>query len=95
MSRRVRRYDEAAACWRRLLDLGGGPSRVVREASEALAIHHEHRVRDLGAARTFALRSLEHGRHPAWADAVRHRLSRIERKMERRKTGALRLDMYD
>jgi uncharacterized protein YprB with RNaseH-like and TPR domain len=95
MSRRVRRYDEAAACWRRLLDLGGGPPRVVREASEALAIHHEHRVRDLGAARTFALRSLEHGRHPAWADAVRHRLARIERKMERRKTGALRLDMYD
>ena len=95
LSRRARRYDEAAACWRRLLDLGGGPSHVVREASEALAIHHEHRARDLAAAKTFALRSLEYGRHPAWADAVRHRLARIERKIESGKTGALRLDMYD
>src|SRR5207249_3339960 len=57
LSRRARRYDEAAACWRRLLEVGGCPPRLAREASEALAIHHEHRLRDLVAAKTFAMRS--------------------------------------
>ncbi len=79
--RRARRFDEAAACWRRLLELRGCSRATVREATEALAIHHEHRARDLAAAKTFALRSLEGGSDPAWADAVKHRLARIERKM--------------
>jgi hypothetical protein len=35
-------------------------------------IHHEHRVRDLAAAKAFALRSLEHGTPRGWHDAVRH-----------------------
>ena len=38
-------------CWRELLDIRGCPPAIVREATEALAIHHEHRVRDLPAAR--------------------------------------------
>ena len=79
--RRAHRHDEAAACWQRLLDVHPCPRQVWREATEALAIHHEHRMRDLAAAKTFALRSLERGREPAWADATRHRLARIERKM--------------
>ena len=45
-------------CWQQLLEWPGCPPSVVREASEALAIHHEHRVRDLAAAKAFALRSL-------------------------------------
>jgi hypothetical protein len=81
--RRSRAYDEAAGYWRQLLDVRGCPRHVAREASEALAIHHEHRVRDLETARAFALRGLEDGVQPAWNEAVRHRLARIERKMGR------------
>jgi uncharacterized protein YprB with RNaseH-like and TPR domain len=80
-ARRARRYEDAAARWRQVLDVAGCPQRVAREATEALAIHHEHRSRDLAAARAFAQRSLDMGMRPAWNDAVRHRLARIERKM--------------
>ena len=82
-ARRSRRYEEAAARWRQVLEVPGCPPHVAREATEALAIYHEHRVRDLAAARSFALRSLEGAAQPAWNDAVRHRLARIERKIER------------
>lgn len=80
-ARRGRRFDAAAGRWRELLDAPRCPPHVAREATEALAIHHEHRVRDLAAAKMFALRSLETGPEAAWGDAVRHRLARIERKM--------------
>ena len=79
--RRARRFDAAADCWRQLLDERGCPPQVAREATEALAIHHEHRVRDLAAARAFALRTLEADGRPRWARAAEHRLARIERKM--------------
>ena len=79
--RRGRQYDEAAGCWRQLLDVCGCPRHIAREATEALAIHHEHRARDLAAARAFALQSLESGAPSAWNQAVQHRLARIERKM--------------
>ena len=84
--RRARRHAEAAACWRRLLDLPGCPRHIACEASDALAIHHEHRVRDLASARTFALRSLEtveRGLQPRRTEAVERRLTRIARKMAR------------
>ncbi len=86
-SRRSRAYGEAAGYWRQILDVRGCPSHVGCEASEALAIHHEHRVRDLAAAKAFALRSLESGTH--WNEAVRYRLARIERKMSASDRGAL------
>jgi uncharacterized protein YprB with RNaseH-like and TPR domain len=79
--RRSRRFDEAAGCWRQVLEVPGCPAPSAREATEALAIHHEHRARDLAAAKTFALKSLDEQARPAWNDAVRHRLARIERKM--------------
>ena len=82
VERRARRYNEAAAAWRRLLQVASCPALMAREANEALAIHHEHRVRDLAAAKMFALESLENGREDSgWSDAVQHRLQRIERKM--------------
>jgi hypothetical protein len=56
---------------------------VRRAAAEALAIHHEHRVRNLPAARAFALKSLENPGGMAWRNAVRRRLTRIDRKLER------------
>jgi uncharacterized protein YprB with RNaseH-like and TPR domain len=92
-ARRARRYEDAAALWRQVLGVAGCPQRVAREATAALAIHHEHRSRDLAAARTFAQLSLDTGMRPAWNNAVRHRLARIERKMtEGGETGYLYCD---
>jgi uncharacterized protein len=82
--RRSRRYDEAVSCWRQILESPGCAGHVASEANEALAIHHEHRVRDLDSAQSFALRSLRNEAHPAWNEAVQHRLARIQRKMERK-----------
>lgn len=81
MARRCRRHDVAAERWRQVLEVPGCPRAVAREAAEALAVHHEHRVRDLASARTFALRTLEIGLATTRNQAVRHRLERIERKM--------------
>jgi uncharacterized protein YprB with RNaseH-like and TPR domain len=81
--RRARRYGESAACWTALLGAECS-STVEREALEALAIHHEHRARDLASAKVFALRHLA-GAHrqprQAWRQAAQTRLARIERKM--------------
>jgi uncharacterized protein len=79
--RRARQHADAAACWRRLVEAPGCPPRVAREATEALAVHHEHRDRDLAAAKAFALKGLELDAQPAWTTSVTHRLARIERKM--------------
>jgi uncharacterized protein len=80
-ARQARHYDAAAAYWREVLDVPGCPRSIARQAGEALAIHHEHRARDLPAAKAFALRTLELDSEAARGDAVRHRLARIERKM--------------
>lgn len=80
--RRARQYAAAAACWRRLLATPGCPPLVAREATEALAVHHEHRDRDLEAAKAFALQSLEVDAQPAWTRAVQHRLARLDRKLK-------------
>lgn len=82
-ARREREYEDAAARWRELLDVPGCPRRPAREASQALAIHHEHRAGDLVSAKAFALRSLDREARPTWNDAVRHRLARIQRKIAR------------
>jgi uncharacterized protein len=82
--RRARHFEEAAQCWRQLSEIRGCPPHIAREAAEALAIHHEHRVRDLAAARQFVLRSLDADVPPAWTKAVQHRLARIDRKISER-----------
>jgi tetratricopeptide (TPR) repeat protein len=83
--RRQRRYQDAADAWQHLLDSGAGPA-VTREARRALAIHHEHRVRDLDAARQFAEGALASEKDPVEAEALRHRLARLGRKLDRGKT---------
>ena len=88
--RRERRFTDAAAAWRRLIDLRGCPAHIVREATEALAIHHEHRMRDPNAARQFALQSLRLEATAARQHAVRHRLARLERKLVGPATQSLR-----
>jgi uncharacterized protein len=84
--RRARLFEEAAACWSDLLEIRGCPQPVEREATAALAIHHEHRRRDLSAAKAFALRTLEAGAAPAWKAAARHRIARLDRKMNVQKS---------
>jgi len=81
LCRRVRRYAQAADAWRRLLEMHPCPPALAREASEALAVHHEHRARDLETARTFALRSLPLQSTTARQEAIRYRLARLDRKI--------------
>jgi hypothetical protein len=53
-------------------------------AAEALAIHHEHRDRDLTAARELALFALgDSGENGPRSDGMRHRLARLDRKIGR------------
>ncbi|HKT81125.1 MAG TPA: ribonuclease H-like domain-containing protein [Vicinamibacterales bacterium] len=81
VERRSRNFDEAAAYWQQLVDLPGCSGRVAREAATALAVHHEHRRRNLELARSFAVRSMAREAPPSWESAVRHRLDRLDRKM--------------
>ncbi len=88
--RRERRFTEAAAIWREVVDLTEprGVRRMLgmrglrRFAAEALAVHHEHRDRDLDSARELALFALEEAEAGGRvADGVRHRLARLNRKI--------------
>ena len=81
--RRARRFDEAARCWTALVE-SGCSNTVEREAIEALAIHHEHRLRDLAAAKAFAQRNVSVSAsqpHHVRRAAAQQRLDRIERKI--------------
>ncbi len=76
------RHDEAAAAWQAVLDEGRASrmSPLGRRAAEALAIHHEHRARDLTAAKRYALELQSEGDERTRRDAA-HRLGRINRKL--------------
>lgn len=84
--RRQKRHDEAAAIWRRVVDAipaKNKPGMILpleRLAMEALAVHHEHREKDLALAKKFAAAlNDENG-----DESIRRRLSRLERKMSER-----------
>jgi len=79
--RRGREHEPAAEAWRALLELPGCPEGILREATEALAIHHEHRLRDPGSARSFALKSLRLPATHSRREALEHRLARLNRKL--------------
>lgn len=81
--RRQRRFGEAAEAWRAIVRGAIGRSPAVREAIEALAIHHEHRDRNLQAARALALEALAAERDARRRDAVAWRLARLDRKLAR------------
>ena len=89
--RRDRRYEEAAAVWRDVLAwterMRGtrGLLELRQVAAEALAIHLEHRRRDLTGARSHALFALEQS-DARRVDGVRHRLARIDRKLAKKKS---------
>lgn len=88
--RRERRFADAASIWRDVIELTeprgvrrvGALGELRQFATEALAIHHEHREGDLTGARELALFALQEaaGRR---ADGMRHRLARLDRKISR------------
>jgi uncharacterized protein len=95
--RRERRFSEAADAWRALMALTE-PSIVHRLTSgavlrqfavEALAIYHEHRDKDLEAARELALFALDEGPDDRRADSYRHRLARLDRKLSKKENAQL------
>jgi hypothetical protein len=85
--RRGRRFQEAADAWQQLVGIPGLDADRKREALEALAIHHEHRAKDLEAARGFALSALQLSGDARRVDDVRHRLGRLSRKLSGRAPG--------
>ena len=87
--RRARRLHEAAEAWRELAVLPRCAAALRREAKEALAIHHEHRLKDLMTARKHALDLLSEGAGPS--ARLQHRLDRLERKLARYSDAALPL----
>ena len=56
---------------------------MTQEARRALAIHHEHRVRNLEEARRHAEGALASEQDPAEVEALRHRIARLDRKLGR------------
>jgi hypothetical protein len=82
IARRLRQYDDAAAAWQRLLGLPVRSRTIEREASEALAVHLEHRRRDLALARNFTLRLLNVDESVKRRQAAEYRLARLDRKLE-------------
>jgi uncharacterized protein len=84
VARRLRQYDDAADAWRRVLGLTECPRPIEREASKALAVHLEHRHRDLVSARDFTLRLLDVDESETRRQAAAYRLARLDRKLESR-----------
>lgn len=80
--RRLRRYEEAAEAWTRLLQLGGRPQ-ILREAREALAVHHEHRDGRLEEARRHAVAGVEQAIGREEREQFSKRLARLDRKLAR------------
>ena len=81
--RRAERHSEAAAAWQEVLALTADQpdDPLQRRAAEALAIHHEHRIRDLETAKNYAVRLRERTSGSRKADADR-RLGRLDRKLK-------------
>ena len=85
--RRDRRFADAAAVWRELIEFTdpramrrGVLGDLRQVAIEAMAIHQEHRAKDLAGARELAMAALEECDTRA-EGSVRHRLARIDRKL--------------
>jgi uncharacterized protein YprB with RNaseH-like and TPR domain len=89
--RRARRHADAAAAWQQVFALTSEESEssartqgLARDAAEALAVHHEHRARDLEAARRLARAALTLERSRRGGESLRYRLDRIERKLSQK-----------
>jgi uncharacterized protein len=88
LRRRAGRMAEAAVAWEDLVNSPGCSSILRREAREALAIHHEHRSRDLDTARSLVLDVLADHTAIRRREQAEYRLRRIERKIAVRETAS-------
>jgi uncharacterized protein YprB with RNaseH-like and TPR domain len=79
--RRARRYPEAAMVWRRLMACNAPRDLLHSEAREALAVHYEHRDRDLDAAHEWAADAFRVESDDRRRDAFAHRIARLRRKI--------------
>ena len=79
--RSQRRYDEAAACWTEITSVRGVRAGLRLEATEALAVHFEHRRCDLERAHSYAERA-KHA-EASRPDAGRTGATRLERRLDR------------
>jgi uncharacterized protein YprB with RNaseH-like and TPR domain len=79
--RRARRYHEAADAWRRLMECNSPRAGLSSEAREALAVHYEHRDRDLDAAHEWATDAYRTEADARRREAFAHRLARLRRKI--------------
>jgi tetratricopeptide (TPR) repeat protein len=93
--RRERRHAEAAEAWQQVFALAAEPPEetararaLAREAAEALAVHREHRARDLEGARQLALAALRLERSRSGSAALQYRLDRLQRKLHLQKEKA-------
>jgi uncharacterized protein YprB with RNaseH-like and TPR domain len=87
--RRNRRPHEAAQAWQELATLPRCAASLRREAAEALAIHHEHRSKNLDVAKQHVLELLSDPQSNM--SRARYRLDRLERKIARREDARLPL----
>jgi len=78
----ARKHHEAADAWKDVLSLASSDGGLTREAARALAVHYEHRSKDLEAARRFAARAAAAATTEAHRTSARHRLARLDRKLE-------------
>jgi hypothetical protein len=80
--RRQHRHSDAARYWQALIDLGRRPAGVFeREALRALAVHHEHRLKDTDGALNFARRAYAVEYTAGRRREVQRRLTRLERRL--------------
>jgi len=90
------RHDEACVAWQGVIEQSrhqrGPMSALARRATEALAIHHEHRARDLATARTYAETLRVHADARTRQEAA-HRLGRLDRKLSSKKDPGRGLDL--
>ena len=79
--RREGRHRDAADAWQQILAFGDGQHPALREAVHGLAVHHEHRSKNLQAARSFAMRAVVTAASETHRVQAHHRLARLDRKL--------------
>jgi uncharacterized protein YprB with RNaseH-like and TPR domain len=82
--RRRRRHKEATPFWHELAKNASARGALQHEAREALAVHYEHRARDLELASHWAHQAAAAAVGPRRHDDTSRRLARLGRKIDQR-----------